>query len=165
MKVFEGKHVLVLERDGWQYVERKKGKSAVAVIAMTDGGQLVLTEQYRRPVDARVIDWPAGLVGDEEGSSDPAETALRELEEETGYTCQRVELLAEGATSPGITSETVRLYRAFGLRKTGEGGGIGGEKIEVHTVALPELPSWLSRKQREGAVVDLKIWSGMCFLM
>ena len=63
--IFEGKHVLVIERDGWEFVERKNGKEAVAVIALTDDDELILVEQYRRPVDARVIDLPAGLVGDD----------------------------------------------------------------------------------------------------
>lgn len=162
--VFEGEHVLVLERDGWQYVERKKGKSAVAVVAMTGDGKVVLTEQYRRPVDARVIDWPAGLVGDEDGSSDPEETAKKELEEETGYTCSRVERLASGPTSPGITSEIVHLYRATGLERRGAGGGVGGEDITVHEVPRGELDEWLVRKTGEGVLIDLKVWAGLRLL-
>src|SRR5205807_2821840 len=120
-----GKHVLVLARDGWEYVERKKGKEAVAVIAVTDDGRLILTEQYRRPVDAIVIDLPAGLVGDEEGNDDPGETARKELEEEVGYRCQSLERLARGPSSPGITSELVSFYRARGLTRIGQGGGVG----------------------------------------
>jgi ADP-ribose pyrophosphatase len=163
-KVFDGEKIVVLERDGWQYVERKKGKSAVAVIAMTDDGKVVLTEQYRRPVDARVIDWPAGLVGDEEGSSDPAKTAKKELKEETGFTCENVERLTSGPTSPGITSEIVHLYRATGLRREGAGGGVGGEDITVHEVPLDEIKPWLTRKTGEGLLIDLKIWAGLRFL-
>lgn len=162
--IFEGKHVLVLERDGWQYVERKKGKEAVVVIAETEDGEIILTEQLRRPVDARVIDFPAGLVGDEEGSDDPAETSKRELEEETGYVCDSVELLAKGPTSPGITSEVVSFYRAYGVRKKGSGGGVGGEDITVHTVPRGELAAWLKRKEGEGVLVDLKLWGGLYFL-
>jgi ADP-ribose pyrophosphatase len=163
-KVFDGERILVLEREGWQYVERKKGKSAVAVIAMTDDGKVVLTEQYRRPVDARVIDWPAGLVGDEEGSSDPAKTAKKELKEETGFTCANVERLTSGPTSPGITSEIVHLYRATGLRREGAGGGVGNEDITVHEVPLDEIKAWLTRKTGEGLLIDLKIWAGLRFL-
>ena len=162
--VFEGDHVLVLERDGWQYVERKQGKEAVAVIAETEDGKVILTEQLRRPVDARVIDFPAGLVGDEGGSDNPAETAKRELEEETGYVCDSVELLAKGPTSPGITSEVVSLYRAHGVRKKGEGGGVGGEDITVHTVPREELAAWLKGKEKERVLVDLKLWGGLYFL-
>jgi ADP-ribose pyrophosphatase len=156
-KVFESKRLLVLERDDWQYVERTKGKEAVAVVAETDDGALILTEQFRKPLNARVVDFPAGLVGDGEGSNDPAETARRELEEETGYTCDSVELLVKGPTSPGITSEIVSLYRARGVRKTGEGGGVGGESITVHVIPHAELGPWMREKQRAGVLIDLKL--------
>lgn len=162
--VFEGDHVLVLENDGWQFVERKKGKEAVAVLAVTDDDRVVLTEQHRKPVGARVIDYPAGLVGDEEGTDDPAGTARKELEEETGFACDSVELLARGPSSPGITSEIVSLYRARGLRKQGAGGGVGGEDIEVHLVPRKELETWLRRKAGDGILIDLKLWSGLFFL-
>jgi ADP-ribose pyrophosphatase len=163
-KIAEGKRVVILENDGWEYVERKKGKEAVAVIAQDDRGRVILTEQFRRPVGKRVIDYPAGLVGDEEGKSDPAETAKKELDEETGFTCERVELLAKGPTSAGITSELVSFYRAHGVRRKGQGGGVGGEEITVHTVPLEELPSWLAAREKEGVLVDLKIWGGLYFL-
>lgn len=159
--VFEGDHVLVIERDHWQYVERKKGKEAVAVIAETDDGRVILTEQFRRPVNARVIDWPAGLVGDEDPSVNAADTAKKELEEETGYACESVERLTKGPTSPGITSEMVSLYRARGVRKKGEGGGVGGEDITVHAIPRGELVKWLNAQE---ALVDLKVWAGLYFL-
>ncbi|HYI08496.1 MAG TPA: NUDIX hydrolase [Thermoanaerobaculia bacterium] len=162
--VFEGKRLLVLENDDWQYVERRKGKSAVAVIAETDDGKVILTEQFRKPLNARVIDYPAGLVGDEEGKDDPATAARKELEEETGYTCESVELLAGGPTSAGITSEIVRFYRARGVTKKGEGGGVGREKIAVHLVALGELPEWLEAKEKGRILIDLKLWGGLYFL-
>jgi ADP-ribose pyrophosphatase len=163
-RVFEGKHVVVIERDGWEYVERKKARAAVAVVAVTDDGRIVLTEQYRRPVDARVIDFPAGLVGDEDVRVDAAKTAKKELEEETGYVCSRVERLAGGPSSPGITSETVSFYRAFNLRKTGKGGGVGGESITVHEIPREEVVGWLHQREREGMLVDLKVWGGLYFL-
>lgn len=159
---YEGKHVLVLERDGWEYVERKKAKEAVAIIAVTNDGKLILTEQYRRPVDARVIDWPAGLVGDE-GNDDPSATARKELEEETGYTCERVDFLAKGPTSPGITSELVSFYRARNVTRHGEGGGVGGEDITVHVVAREGIREWLAAREKDGVMIDLKVWGGLYF--
>lgn len=155
--VFEGDHLLVQERDDWQFVERKKAKEAVAVLAETDDGEIILTEQQRKPLDARVIDFPAGLVGDEEGSSDPEVTARKELEEEAGYTCDSVELLARGPSSPGITSEIVSLYRARGVRKRGEGGGVGGENITVHVVPRGSVREFLREKERQGVLTDLKL--------
>jgi ADP-ribose pyrophosphatase len=161
--VFEGKHVLVVESDGWEYVERIKGKSAVAIIAVTEDGKLVLTEQRRRPVDARVLDLPAGLVGDEGDEDEPA-TAHKELEEETGYVCDSVEWIARYPTSPGITSEIVSVYRAKNVRRAGEGGGVGGEEIVVHAVELNELTEWLAMKTADGMMVDPKVWIAMLFL-
>ena len=163
MKVFKGKHLLVLERDGWEYAERKKATEAVAVIAVTNEDEIVLTEQFRRPVNARVIDWPAGLVGDE-GENDPAATAKKELEEEAGFRCERVELLARGPSSPGITSEIVSLYRAYDLSHVGKGGGVGGEKITVQLVPRGNIERWLREREREGVLVDLKLWGGLHFM-
>jgi ADP-ribose pyrophosphatase len=162
-RIFEGKRIFVLERDGWEYVERKKATEAVAVIAVTEDDKVVLTEQYRRPVDARVIDWPAGLVGDD-GENDPAATAKKELEEESGFRCERVELLARGPSSPGITSEIVSFYRASGVRQAGKGGGVGGEKITVHVVPRANVERWLREREREGVLVDLKLWGGLHFV-
>ena len=151
--IFEGKKIVVRERDGWEFVARKSAKEAVAVIAVTDAGEVVLTEQYRRPVDARVIDWVAGLIE----KFDVVETARRELEEEAGFTCETIERLAGGPSSPGITSEIVHVVRAHGLRRSGAGGGVGGEKIEVHLVPRQELAEWLRRKEAEGILIDLKV--------
>jgi ADP-ribose pyrophosphatase len=136
----------------------------VAVIAETEDGKVILTEQFRKPLGKRVIDYPAGLVGDEEGSSDPAETAKKELEEETGYVCESVEHLTTGPSSPGITSELVSLYRAHGVTRKGKGGGVGGEDITVHTIARYELAAWLEQKAGEGVLIDLKLWGGLYFL-
>jgi ADP-ribose pyrophosphatase len=156
--IFEGDHLLVKENDGWQYAERKSATEAVAVVAVTDRGEIILTEQHRKPVARRVIDFAAGLVGDEKGGpSDPAKTAKKELEEETGYTCDSVELLFRGPSSPGITSEIVSLYRAAGVRKQGEGGGVAGENIKVHKVPLDELQDWLRKKESEGMLIDVKV--------
>ena len=159
-KVFEGKHVFVLERGGWQFVERKKAKEAVAVIARTFDGKLIFKEQFRHPVGARVIDWPAGLVGDE-GNDDPAETARRELSEETGFTCKAVKLLASGPTSPGITSEIVHLYRATGVRRRGK----GEEDISVHLVPASKAESWLKARAKTRTLIDMKVWAGLYFAM
>ncbi len=162
--VCEGKHVLLLDNDDWEYVERKKGKEAVAIIARTDDDRLILTEQFRRPVNARVIDWPAGLVGDEDSDTSPEDTARRELNEETGYECESVELLAKGPTSPGITSEIVSLYRAVDVRRVGGGGGVCGEKIDVHAIPVNAIRDWLKKQTGAGKLIDLKVWAGLQFV-
>lgn len=155
--VFEGDHIYVLERDHWQYVERKKAKEAAVVLAETDDGEVLFTEQFRRPVNARVIDFPAGLIGDEDPGTDAAQTARKELEEETGYACDSVELVTRGPSSPGITSEIVNFYRARGVRRVGDGGGVGGENITVHVVPRSRVRAFLRDKQAEGVMIDLKV--------
>jgi ADP-ribose pyrophosphatase len=111
-----------------------------------------------------VIDFPAGLVGDEDGNDDPAETAKRELLEETGYACANVILLTSGPTSPGITSETVAFYAASGLEQRGAGGGVGGEDIAVHRIPRNAVADWLKRKNGEGVLIDVKVWAGLWWL-
>ena len=162
-KVCEGERLVVFARDKWEFAERKKGKEAVAVVAVTTDRKLVLTEQVRKPVDAAVIDRPAGLVGDE-SSDDAEETARRELEEETGFASRRVALLARGPSSPGITSEIVSFYRAISPRRKGKGGGVGSEKIKVHEVPLDTVEAWLRRQQKSGKLIDLKIWGALYFV-
>lgn len=163
--IAEGKRVLLLDNDGWEYVERKKGKEAVVIIAVTGDNRVILTEQFRKPVNARVIDWPAGLVGDEDENEDPEKTARKELREETGYECDSVELLARGPSSPGITSEVVSLYRAVGVRRKGAGGGVGGEDIQVHAISIDGIEGWLKTQQSAGKMIDVKLWGGLHFVM
>lgn len=59
-----------------------KHPGAVAVIAVTDEGKLVLVEQYRKALERSIIEIPAGKL---EPGEEPVMTARRELEEETGY--------------------------------------------------------------------------------
>ena len=158
MKIlFEGDHLSVIERDHWQYVERKSAKEGAVVIAETEDGEVLFVEQFRKPLNARVIEFPAGLIGDEDPSMDGAETARRELEEETGYTCDSVELLARGPSSAGITSEMVSVYRAHGVRRIGKGGGVGAEEITVHVVPRGRVQAFLRQKSDEGVLTDLKV--------
>ncbi|HET7712394.1 MAG TPA: NUDIX hydrolase [Thermoanaerobaculia bacterium] len=162
--VAETKRLLIKERDSWEFVERKSGKEAVIVLAVTDDGRVLLTEQMRRPLGKRVIEFPAGLVGDEEGGEEPADAARKELKEETGYACTKVELIARGPTTAGISSEVVSFYRARNVRKEGKGGGVSGEDITVHEVPLAEIRAWLEKKERAGLAIDVKIWAGLYWL-
>jgi ADP-ribose pyrophosphatase len=161
-KKFEGKHVVVLERNDWEYVERKKAREVVAIVAVTDDDRIILTEQFRQPVQYPVIDLPAGLIGDE-GDPDPVATAKRELEEETGFTCDEVLLLASSPTSPGITSEIVHFYRAKNVRQIGKGGGVGSERIRVHVVPRSGIERRLKEMVADRNLIDVKIWAGLYF--
>lgn len=91
----------------WESVSRKKSAGAVAIICtLIPSGRLVLVRQYRPPADNLVIEFPAGLVNPGES---PEETALRELREETGYRGRLVRMIPDTFSSPGLSSEIVRL--------------------------------------------------------
>ncbi len=158
----EGRFVRMVEDGGWEWAERVKVAGVVAVAAVTPDRKLVLTEQYRRPVAARVVDLPAGLAGDVAGAEDePLLTAAqRELMEETGYESARWELVTEGPSSPGMTNEMITFFFARSARRLGPGGGDGSEDIEVHVVPLDSLRPWLETKRAAGVLIDPKAYAG-----
>lgn len=164
MKILHsGAHLDFLERQGWEFVARRCA-GVVAVVATTDDGAIVLIEQYREPVRARVIELPAGLVGDEgDAGEDPAIAARRELVEETGFDCDAIRRVGRGPTSAGLASEIVEFFHATGVRRIGAGGGVGGEEIRVHLVPLRDVRPWLAAREAEGCLVDPKIAAGLFF--
>ncbi len=158
---------LNLVREGrWEYADRTNATGAAIIVPVTDAEEVVLVEQYRIPVHARTLEFPAGLIGDVEhlSSEANAEAARRELIEETGYDATLIEALTHGPASSGLTSETVTLFLATGLRRVGNGGGVEHEEIVVHEVPLREIHEWLDRKAGAGLLIDPKIYAGLYFV-
>jgi ADP-ribose pyrophosphatase len=89
-----------------------KHPGAVAVIALTDEGKIVMVEQYRKALEKSIIEIPAGKL---EAGEEPSVTAKRELEEETGYGCKQLDHIISFYTSPGFADELVHIYFAKGL--------------------------------------------------
>jgi len=153
---WEGRFIAAKRRGKWEYVSRTRNISAAAILAIDDG-HVILVEQYRVPVRAICLELPAGLIGDEEEGEAVARAATRELEEETGYRAARMTELGRFHASPGMSSEGFHLMRAEGLTKVGEGGGVAGEDIVVHRVALADLPDFVAAKRAEGCAMDVKL--------
>ena len=154
--VWEGKYISVCKRGRWEFVSRTGSTNAVVILAEHDG-KVVLIEQFRVPVGGRCLELPAGLVGDEDKNATLEETAVKELEEETGFTCERVETLGCFHSSPGMVAESFTLVRAHGVRKVGEGGGNDHEEIEVHLVAREDIPAFIQQRRDQGVAVDVKL--------
>lgn len=156
---------LRLERIGhWDFVRRPHSNSCVGILAITPAAEIIIVEQFRIPVQARVIEIPAGIVGDEDAhrGESLAETAARELLEETGYRAGSIRSLLDSPTSAGMTSEIIHLFQATDLAREHPGGGVAGEEITVHHVPLAELDAWLALQQAEGKLIDFKIHAALC---
>jgi ADP-ribose pyrophosphatase len=160
--MWQGKFVRALRRGKWEYASRTNNINAVVILAEHDG-KVILVEQPRVAPDCRCIELPAGLVGDQDPNATVEATAIKELEEETGYTADRIERLGEFYASPGMLSESFTLVRAHGLRKIGEGGGDENEDIKVHLVRRADIPNFIEQKRAEGLGVDVKLLLFMNF--
>lgn len=87
---------------------------AVNVIALTKNKELLLVRQYRYPLGMETIETPAGKLEQDEA---PIITAKRELEEETGYTCDSLDLIGKHASAPGFTNEVLHQFLAKDVKK------------------------------------------------
>lgn len=154
--MWQGRFVSARRRGKWEYVTRARGMRAAVILAVEDGHAL-LVEQYRVPVGRSCIELPAGLIGDDDADEDALSAAARELEEETGYRAARIEEIGEFWSSPGLVSESFTLVRASGLTRVHDGGGVDGENIIVHRVALGEVAGFVAGKRRQGCAVDVKL--------
>ncbi|HKX12735.1 MAG TPA: NUDIX hydrolase [bacterium] len=160
-----GKYLQLCESEGWEWVERVGCSGVVMILPLTQAGEAVLIDQYRLPLGKRVVEFPAGLVGDNGAADESLETAaLRELEEETGFTAAGMSRVAFGPPSAGLSPESVVIFLATGLSRIGEGGGDDTEDIEVAVVPLAEVDGWLEKKVSEGCLIDPKVYAGLYFL-
>lgn len=161
-----GKWLTLKRRGRWEFVERNNPQGAVIIVAVTPDDRVLFVEQYRVPIRQFTIEMPAGLIGDagHDGDVDTADTARRELEEETGWTCGRVVPLHSGPSSAGMSTEMMHFVRALDLRKVGEGGGDDTEDIIVHEVPRKDAGTWLRTMAAKGYSIDPKLFAGLWFL-
>ncbi len=160
--VYEGKYQRMVLRGTWEYSERTHaGGLAAIIIAVTPDDHVLFVEQFRVPLQARTIEMPAGLVGDIDAGESIEASAVRELEEETGWTADHAEVLMIGPTSSGASSEKIAFVRTTGLRRVGEGGGDSSEDITVHAVPRAGAAAWLVEKMGQGYQLDAKLWAGL----
>ncbi len=159
---YQGRFLGLKERDHWEYTYRTNASGVVVLVPVTDSGELILVEQYRTPVNSRVIELPAGLAGDTGNRDENLSTAAqRELIEETGYRAGFLDELLTCPSTPGMSDEIVTIFFAGGLERVGAGGGNGDENITVHIVPLDSATRWLEARIAEGIMVDPKIYAGL----
>lgn len=151
-----GKFVEAKRRGRWEYAGRPGGMRAAVILAV-DAGEVILVEQYRVPLGRFCLEFPAGLIGDESEGEDALESAIRELEEETGYRAAQWEELGEFCSSPGMLSESFTLVKATGLSQVGHGGGTEHEDIVVLRVPLDRIEETVAEHRARGNAIDVKL--------
>ena len=126
---------------------------AVAVLAVTDSGELVMERQFRYPLGRDMIEVPAGKI---DPGEDPLATAKRELREETGYTASEWAHVATINIAIAYSDEHIEIYLAKGLKQ--EKAKLDDEEfLEVFTLPLATALAWV----REGRITDSKTVSGL----
>ena len=146
--IFSGK-VINLQVDDVELPNGKTSKreiirhpGAVAVLAVTNENKIVLVEQYRKAIERDLVEIPAGKL---EKGENPLATAARELEEETGYVCESLELLTSFYTSPGFADEIIHVYEARGLSKKEDAAPLDEDEfVNLLEITLEEALQYIT---------------------
>jgi ADP-ribose pyrophosphatase len=133
--------------------ERVVHPGAVAIVALDPAGHVLLVRQYRLAADRVMLEIPAGTLN---AGEDPAECAVRELQEETGYRPGKLESLGGIFVAPGYTTEYIHLYLATDLIESRLQGD-EDEFIEVERATLTQAVTWAV----DGTLIDAKSVSGL----
>jgi ADP-ribose pyrophosphatase len=125
---------------------------AVAIVALDEQHRVLLIRQYRQPFKQYLWELPAGLC-DQPG--EPAwDTARRELAEETGLEAEQWSTLVDLRPSPGMSTETVRIYQACQLTKQERAGDAEGEETDLQS-------KWLTLSDAVQEVFAGRITNGL----
>lgn len=155
-RIYEGKilnlRVDTIDQDGRKAKrEIVEHKGACAIAAVTDEGDILFVRQYRIAVDDFILEIPAGLI---DPGENPEETAVRELEEETGYIAGNIEKVQSCYTSPGFTDESIHIFLAWNL-KEGEMNLDEGENLTVEKYPIDSIDTLIENADDSKTVMGL----------
>lgn len=121
---------------------------AAAAVAVLDDGRLLMVSQYRNALDRFTLEIPAGGLNPDEPT---IEAAAREVDEETGYTCGKIEPLITIRTTVAFCNEKIDIYLATELKK-GSQHLDEDEFVNVKAYTLEELEKMIY----DGVIEDSK---------
>jgi ADP-ribose pyrophosphatase len=141
-------------RTGVREIARHPG--GAVVVPVLEDGRIIMVEQLRYPLGSRLLELPAGKLGNGE---DPAAAAGRELTEETGWIAGSLEKLSSIYTSPGFCDEELHLFLGRGLHESPDGHKReeGEFSMTVHYLPLEEVLDRIVR----GEIRDAKTVAGV----
>ena len=155
-KVFAIRKDRVVEPHGVEVTREVVTHSgSVVVLPVFADGRLLLIRQYRYV--ARQFLWEL-VAGRKDEGENFIQGARRELEEETGYTAEKLTQIMDVFPSPGFLAENMVIFLAEGLRK-GKARPEEDEKITARIVSLREAENWIST----GKIRDAKTIAGILF--
>ena len=125
----------------------------VAIIAIDDEDNVLLVNQFRKPVEKKLLEIPAGGI---EPGEEPVDCVRRELREETGFLPRRVERLGGFYSAPGYCTEYLHLYLATELVPSPLQAE-DSESIRLVRVRLSEVPGLIT----SGSICDAKSIAGL----
>lgn len=160
--VMSGK-VFDLQIDEIEYESGNKSIREVAIhpggaviVAIKDDGKIILVKQFRYPFQKFLIELPAGKLNKDE---DPLLCAQRELKEETGFTCGKINKLGSIFTTPGFCTEVLHIYLAERL-KVGDHKREEGElSMQILELSMEEIED----KIKTGEIADAKTICGIYY--
>lgn len=132
---------------------------AVAIVPLTDDGDVVMLRQYRHPVGRYELEIPAGLL-DVEGER-PEDAVQRELAEEAGLTAATVRRLTRFWNSAGWSDEATTIYVGTGLSPAAPGADFAAEAEEADMEVLRIPFAEAVAMARTGEITDAKTVIGL----
>jgi 8-oxo-dGTP pyrophosphatase MutT (NUDIX family) len=122
----------------------------VNVVPVTTDGQVVMVRQFRHGSQTLTLEIPGGMI---DAGETPAEAALRELLEETGYTAERAIPAGAVNPNPALFGNRVHTFVAPGVEKVAEIRNEGAEETWVELVPASEIPRLVRAGEIDHALV------------
>lgn len=157
--IYEGRSVSLrvdtIQMPGGRETTREivEHRACVAIVAVDENDNILLVNQYRKPVEKELLEIPAGGIDADE---DPEDTVRREMQEETGYLPEKVERLGGFYSAPGYCTEYLYLYLATNLVPS-QLYAEDTESIRLVRVPVNQIPELLT----SGKICDAKSIAGL----
>ncbi len=161
-RMYEGRVVSLrldtLELEGGQTVQREivEHRGAIVIAALDAEGGVLMVRQYRHPTGESLLELPAGTL---EPGEDPLETAVRELQEETGFFPGDMRAAGGFYSAPGFCNEFLHFFVARDLRPQ-KLEGDEDEDIEVEVLGAARASELIL----SGEIRDAKTIAGLYIL-